>query len=71
LPSFTFVNGSGIASGGFEVPVSLVALILFVFVAGGASVLIVSFRKDEKISDLITRLHTKKGEIIDAEIVEH
>jgi len=71
LPSFTFVNGSEIASGGFEVPVSLVALILFVFVAGGASVLIVSFRNDEKISDLITRSRTKKGEIIDAEIVEH
>ena len=70
MPSFTTVYGSEKASSDFRVPLSAVALVIFVFIAWCSSVLIVRFRTDEQISDAITRLSTKPGDIIEAEIVE-
>ncbi len=70
LPSYATFNGTENAPSEFGVPLSAVALVIFVFIAWCSSVLIVRFRTDEQISDAITRLSTKPGDIIEAEIVE-
>ena len=70
MPSYATFNGTESASSDFGVPLSAVALVIFVFIAWCASVLIVRFRTDEQISDAITRLSTNPGDIIEAEIVE-